>query len=56
MSRATVRIGTAGYAVTVEVYVDLRYVRRDAAEHIDRTPGLHGRLTDEQRARLADIA
>jgi putative redox protein len=36
--------------------VGLRFIRQDDAQRIERTLTLDGALTDEQRARLADIA
>jgi putative redox protein len=38
------------------VDVDLRYTKDGDADHIDRRLLLHGDLTPEQRARLAEIA
>jgi putative redox protein len=38
------------------VHVDLRFTRLGKEAWIDRTLTLNGALTDEQRARLADIA
>ncbi len=38
------------------VTVGLHYMRRDGAEIIDRTLHFEGDLSDEQKARLADIA
>lgn len=38
------------------VDVDLRYLKTGDAAHIDRFLTLKGALSDEQRARLADIA
>jgi putative redox protein len=36
--------------------VDLHYVREGDQQHLDRVLTVQGDLTDEQKARLADIA
>jgi putative redox protein len=36
--------------------VDVRYVREDGKDRIDRTLSLEGNLSDEQRVRFAEIA
>jgi len=36
--------------------VDLHFVRKDKEEHIERTVTLDGELSEEQRARIAEIA